>query len=295
MDEDDGYLLDELQDAAAHGDLELVQWILQTSIVTPHDPEDSFGWTALQQAARYGHSEVLEYMLQVSKRIYMDRKETKKNDRCSENIVIPQEMTALCLHWACMFGHYDCVKTLLRYGAIPNRDHGFRSSYTPLHLAAFHHREKCVALLLENGADPNIRDSDGNTVLAGTLMKKDLCILRKDEFFRVIRLLIRNGGIGWSDSEISRPYTLDISEYLYDVWKYTPEELQCYFGCLKSYQRRMIQTMLLIINRYIDRGLQEEIRIRILQLSLEAQRGALESTKRQAKLQRSQRRDLKKL
>jgi ankyrin repeat protein len=67
------------------------------------------------------------------------------------------------LHVAALNGHAEIVKLLLEHGADPN----VRSSYgwTPLHYAVFGGYLEVVKLLLERGADPNARDRYGATPL----------------------------------------------------------------------------------------------------------------------------------
>ena len=94
------------------------------------------------------------------------------------------------LHNACSFGHAEVVRTLLRHGADPNSRDNW--NYTPLHEAAVKGKvDVCVGeslfqnffcafkilppannirvivltVLLQHGADPNIRNTDGKTAL----------------------------------------------------------------------------------------------------------------------------------
>lgn len=68
------------------------------------------------------------------------------------------------LHWAALYGTPEMVTYLIAQGYKVNaQTHYFRE--TPLHLAIQQNRKEIVELLLENGADPNIRNYDGeNTV-----------------------------------------------------------------------------------------------------------------------------------
>lgn len=75
----------------------------------------------------------------------------------------PPEMNAL--HWAAMKGHVSLVKLLLQEGFDVNAaasDGHFR--WTPLHFAA-PRNDAVFKLLLENGANPNIRDRMGRSPL----------------------------------------------------------------------------------------------------------------------------------
>jgi ankyrin repeat protein len=66
------------------------------------------------------------------------------------------------LHKAAKVGNLDALKLLLEeFGANPNIKENVRG-FTPLHLAI---SEDCVAMLLQNGADPTISDNNGRTTL----------------------------------------------------------------------------------------------------------------------------------
>jgi len=67
------------------------------------------------------------------------------------------------LHVAAEYGYSEIVEVLLEHGADPN----IRDKYgeTPLHVAAAFGNSKVVEVLLEHGADPNARDDYGATPL----------------------------------------------------------------------------------------------------------------------------------
>jgi len=69
------------------------------------------------------------------------------------------------LHWAAWEGHTDAAELLLDYGANPNVKHASGQQWTPLHTAAWNGHLDLVKLLLANGADPNIKVMDGKTPL----------------------------------------------------------------------------------------------------------------------------------
>lgn len=76
-----------------------------------------------------------------------------------------------CLHIACSRGYIEIVRLLLEYGANPNiRD---CVSNLPIHLAIISSHVPVVTLLLEAGADIHSLDTNGKTVLhlAGTRLR----------------------------------------------------------------------------------------------------------------------------
>jgi ankyrin repeat protein len=65
------------------------------------------------------------------------------------------------LHLATWSGSSKCIRLLLERGADPNIQDN--DKWTPLHMASFHGRQKCVKVLLEGGTDPTIKDKCNHT------------------------------------------------------------------------------------------------------------------------------------
>ena len=86
--------------------------------------------------------------------------------------------------------YFDVMRYLLEYGidvdAQSNTEHS-----TPLHLASYHGGFKVVRLLLNHGADTNMRNENGRTPLHGALveMTDDL----EDCYFDAVRSLLEHG------------------------------------------------------------------------------------------------------
>lgn len=68
------------------------------------------------------------------------------------------------LTFAIRHGHEKAAKTLLQLGASPNVPLGY--GWTPMHKAAYYGRIGVVAEMLKHGGDPNLRNSDEQTVQA---------------------------------------------------------------------------------------------------------------------------------
>ncbi len=88
----------------------------------------------------------------------LDRENVKKvvNECAWDNLCTP-------LHYASFYGHHNCVRILLRYGAGPNIYDG--KSNTPLHYAAATGNFSLVELLCKKGAKINVKNCDGFTPL----------------------------------------------------------------------------------------------------------------------------------
>lgn len=79
---------------------------------------------------------------------------------------------------ASFFGHYDVAEYLLKAGALPNSPAHNGLKATPLHSAAAGRHERIVNLLIQYGADPNVREQNGFTPLHAAAQNGDVEIIR---------------------------------------------------------------------------------------------------------------------
>ena len=79
---------------------------------------------------------------------------------------------------ACYFGHYDTAEYLVKAGAPINSSAHNELKAAPLHSAAAGKHEKIVKLLLDRGADPNVREQGGFTPLHAAAQNGDLETIR---------------------------------------------------------------------------------------------------------------------
>ncbi|GLH01941.1 Poly [ADP-ribose] polymerase tankyrase [Gryllus bimaculatus] len=111
--------------------------------------QDSSGYSALHHAALNGHKEVVQLLLA---------------HEASTNIV--DQKGSSPLHLAAWTGNVDIVRLLLCHGpSVPNVNLTTKDNETALHCAAQYGHSAAVALLLEMGCDPSIRNAREETAL----------------------------------------------------------------------------------------------------------------------------------
>lgn len=79
---------------------------------------------------------------------------------------------------ACYFGHYDTAEYLARAGAPLNSPARNELKATPIHSAAAGGHYRIVKMLLELGADPNVREQGGFTPLHAAAQNGDVDTVR---------------------------------------------------------------------------------------------------------------------
>jgi uncharacterized protein len=79
---------------------------------------------------------------------------------------------------ASFFGHYDTAEYLAMAGAPINSTSRNKLNAAPIHSAAAGGHEKIVKMLLEHGADPNIREQGGFTPLHAAAQNGDVEMIR---------------------------------------------------------------------------------------------------------------------
>jgi len=79
---------------------------------------------------------------------------------------------------ACYFGHFDVAEYLLKAGAPINSPSRNELKAAPIQSAASSGHEKIVELLLQHGADPNVREQGGYTPLHAAAQNGDVEMIR---------------------------------------------------------------------------------------------------------------------
>ncbi|XP_030610864.1 poly [ADP-ribose] polymerase tankyrase-2-like [Archocentrus centrarchus] len=134
-----------LLDAAKKGCLARVKKLCTRDNVNCRDTQGRHS-TPLHLAAGYNNLEVAEYLLQHGA-------EVNSQDKGG---LIP-------LHNAASYGHVDVAALLIKYDACVNATDKW--AFTPLHEAAQKGRTQLCALLLAHGADPTLRNQEGQSPL----------------------------------------------------------------------------------------------------------------------------------
>uniref|UniRef100_A0A8C8JHA6 Poly [ADP-ribose] polymerase n=1 Tax=Oncorhynchus tshawytscha TaxID=74940 RepID=A0A8C8JHA6_ONCTS len=134
-----------LLDAAKKGCLARVEKLCSPDNVNCRDAHGRHS-TLLHLAAGYNNLEVAEYLLQHGA-------EVNSQDKGG---LIP-------LHNAASYGHVDVAALLIKYDACVNATDKW--AFTPLHEAAQKGRTQLCALLLAHGADPALRNQEGQSPL----------------------------------------------------------------------------------------------------------------------------------
>ena len=119
---------------------------------------------------------------------------------------IPEGTTILLLHEAVEGDQPDMVQLLLLHGFNPNVK--AKGGFTPLHLAVTKCSVGCVRALIENGADINIKDEQGqDAITIAELQEKTY------ETEAVLEYLHIKGMELWSNNKMTRCLISLISRY----------------------------------------------------------------------------------
>ncbi|OXB59005.1 hypothetical protein ASZ78_002489, partial [Callipepla squamata] len=130
-----------LHEAAAKGKYEICKLLLKFLFI-----ESQFLFPVLFSAAGYNNLEVAEYLLEHGADVNAQDK----------GGLIP-------LHNAASYGHVDIAALLIKYNTCVNATDKW--AFTPLHEAAQKGRTQLCALLLAHGADPTMKNQEGQTPL----------------------------------------------------------------------------------------------------------------------------------
>ncbi|KAL1122657.1 hypothetical protein AAG570_002984 [Ranatra chinensis] len=146
-----------LLDAAKRGNLARVQRLVTPENINCRDTQGRNS-TPLHLAAGYNNVEVAEYLLE-------NGADVNAQDKGG---LIP-------LHNASSYGHLDIAALLIKYNTVVNATDKW--GFTPLHEAAQKGRTQLSALLLAHGADPMIKNQEGQCPLEVATGEDVRCLL----------------------------------------------------------------------------------------------------------------------
>ena len=150
--------------AAAHNQLDLVRYLINSSSLRPDLLKKTTGRHALFLASSNGHAEIVSFLINTLK----------------DKIDLERYVYTNSLYSACFYGHLEVVKILLFHGADPNEE---CLGLSVLEKASWEGHIEIVKLLLENGADPNW-NKRGRSVLEKASWEGHI---------EIVKLLLENG------------------------------------------------------------------------------------------------------
>ncbi|XP_044260060.1 poly [ADP-ribose] polymerase tankyrase [Tribolium madens] len=147
-----------LLDAAKKGNLARIQRLITPENINCRDVQGRNS-TPLHLAAGYNNVEVAEYLLEHGADVNAQDK----------GGLIP-------LHNASSYGHLDIAALLIKYNTVVNATDKW--GFTPLHEAAQKGRTQLCALLLAHGADPFLKNQEGQTPMDLSSAEDVRCLLQ---------------------------------------------------------------------------------------------------------------------
>jgi ankyrin repeat protein len=158
-----------------------IKELIKTIDVNFIDKHDNYGYTALMWASINGRRDIVKELIKAGSDVnYIDA--YKRN----------------ALHFAVMFGKIDAVRALLEAGS---KIRNFATLFMALKNV---NRVKMVALLLKAGADPNVKNYNGTTILMYTIQNR---------IIDIAMLLIKKGADVSATNEHKRTALMMASKY----------------------------------------------------------------------------------
>ena len=156
------------------------------------------GYSPLHLATIAGHKEAVEFLLTESASIDLPSSQynqelaiiTDTEDDTEDDHAPKKGMQNTALHYAVANNHQTIVEILLANNAKIDCQNAF--SVTPLYKVATYGKIECssrismMELLLQKGADPNLKNINGDTLLTRSILRQ-----KENEIIEIIALLIK--------------------------------------------------------------------------------------------------------
>ncbi|XP_030625731.1 serine/threonine-protein phosphatase 6 regulatory ankyrin repeat subunit C [Chanos chanos] len=246
--------------AAAHGNRQILQLLLQMCLNKGRDLESHSSVSPLHLAAEAGHWECVCVLAESGLNVNVCDSAGRSvlyvacqrgRSRCVELLLHHRASCLLTqphyswspLHVAAASGHADCVRILLL--SVEKADFlnmTDTQGQTPLMLAVLGGHSECVKLLLERGALPNITDRKGRTALhRGAVMGREDCVafllahnasalIRDIHGHTALHLAASCGHTAILSNLLCGTNKQDQQDPLTDLWGYTPTHWAAYHG-----------------------------------------------------------------
>ncbi|KAF4528600.1 hypothetical protein B566_EDAN009204 [Ephemera danica] len=202
----------ELQHAAANGNLETVETLLNQGVDC--NTRNEFGWTSLMQAVNYGHAQVVATLIARGADVNQcndlgasvvavacarnDAKNLRLLLESNVRIAATDENVVPPLAVAAANGHEEMIELLLDHGFLPNCNAPY-SGVTPLHLATTSLHVRSVRKLLARGADALRKDTAACSLLdlvTSHPWSKDATSRGDERLLKELQIDLR---VGWAE------------------------------------------------------------------------------------------------
>lgn len=174
----------EFFDAIKQGDQNRVQSLLFVNPGLIHEKEN--GLSPVMIASYYKEAEIAEFLAEKAGGLTIfEAAATGRTNQVARLLARdPKLVNAHAedgfqpLGLACFFGHYETAEYLIKAGASINSPSNNALHAAPIQSAAAAGYVKIVMLLLNHGADPNVREQGGNTPLHAATQNGDMQMIR---------------------------------------------------------------------------------------------------------------------
>lgn len=211
----------------------IVRRLMRQHIIVDH--QNIFGQTVFQLAARHCSSEILEILFNEPADYFSYSQEIDLDDVHGNTLA----------HYA----NANNIQTISQYNFNLNKKNN--NGHTPLIDAIMKKDINKVIALLEYGANPNITDKDGNTIIHHSL----IVAAAKEDFNRILQKMIEIRSCNFMQTNRYGNTVLDIAilsnliettKVIWETWTFAPRHLERWLhsvGAINSTMRDTLKTL----------------------------------------------------